>query len=406
MIKSKLIVMGLALAILPGLVQAVGFEHRDKLGHWFIVELQEDVVLGRMGWGAAANHRTGEVLVKVVEKIRGRSSVKVGNELRASVALHTSTLPKELAQGKKGDTLFLAVDLPAAKVNVSNSAMNILCGIDKAGKALLQKEKGLPIGWQYRGDKLHSFWMSCGSQLPNPDHFTPSHTKLICPETGMPAYTCGDADLTINFVVPPVSHYDLKQFQPRAEELVKALRGMGRSNQRFYLHDRAHKAVITVANKQKEAITVPAIRTVGGKILWNHSAQAIVIDHGNSPIKHTSKQFIPRATVTQKTEALVLEPGESVTGEVDLYLMEDLPKVGMYGQGPYPMSGVVLVGDVSKAFRLECDAFGVWGVYNKVLPGVPAPIYDGWVDEKKVLTKNLEARFAERVRWCLPPAEK
>jgi len=399
MMKSRLIVVGLALAVLPALVSAAGFEHRDKLGHWFIVELQEDVALQQMGWGAAAKHRSGEVVVKVVEKIRGRSSVKVGDALRVSVGLHTSTLPKELAQGKKGDTLFLAVDSPAPKVDVSNWHINILCGIDEARKALLQKEKGLPIGWQYRDDKLHSFWMSCGSKVPNPEYFKPSNAQLICPETGMPAYTCGDADVTIDFVVPPASHYDLKKFQPRAEELIKALRGMGHPN--MHLHDNKHKAVITVANKQKEAITVPAIRTVGDKILWNHSAQAIVIDHG----KHTSKQFMPRATVAQKTEALVLEPGKSVTGEVDLYLMEDLPKVGMYGQGPQPMDGVVVVGDVSKAFRLECDAIGVWGVYNKVLPDAPPPIYDGWGD-KKVLTKDLEAKFAERVRRCLPAAEK
>jgi hypothetical protein len=402
--KSKLIVVGLALAILTTLVQAVGFEHRDKLGQWFIVELQADGGIDR-SVVTFSNHIGGEVPVKVIEKIRGRSSVKVGDVLRVSVHFRESAFPKELAQGKKGDTLFLAVDSPASKVTVATGKINIFCGIDKAQKALLEKEKGLPIGWQYRGDKLHSFWVSCGSKLPNPDYFPPANPKLICPETGMSGYTCGDADVTMDIVVPPASHYNLKKFQPRAEELIKVLHGMNRLNRPLYLNDRAHKVVITVTNRQKETITVPAIRTVGDKILWNHSAQAIVICHGHAAIKHTSKQFMPRATVAQKTEALVLEPGKSVTGEVDLYLMEDPTKVDMYGYCPVAMFGVVLVGDVSKAFALECDPIGVWGVYNKVLPGVPAPIYDGWGD-KKVLTKDLEAKFAERVRRCLPPAEK
>ncbi len=379
-----------SLFMLPASVQAQGFEHRDRMSHWLLVELQDDIELEQFGWGAAANHRTDQFTVEVVKNIRGKHPAKLGRRIKIEINLHLSTLPDKLANGKKGDILFLGCDSPEKELTVSNWDDNILCHIDTQRESLLEKEKELPIGWKYQDNQLHSYWMSCASRTPDPQFFEPSNIQKTCPETGMPAYTSGDAEVSIKLIIPPKEYFDFKQHQKDAEQLLYHGNDLHRL--------RPHIASITVTNRDNAPITVPAIRTLGGKILWHNSVQVIVTNDRYTT--HPHKQFLRRAKLTDKTEALRLEPGQSVTGEVDLTLLEDSPKVSMYGWGSRSLTGVIVVGDVAKAFSgLELDPIAVWGAYNKYLPGVRPPFAGG-----KNPHENLDAKFQERFenykRWA------
>ena len=65
----------------------------------------------------------------------------------------------------------------------------------------------------------------------------------------------------------------------------------------------------------------------------------------------------------------------------------------MYGWGGSYLNGVIVVGDVSKAFSgLELDPIAVWGTYNKYLPGVSPPFWGG-----KNPHENLDEKFKRRL---------
>ena len=88
-----------------------------------------------------------------------------------------------------------------------------------------------------------------------------------------------------------------------------------------------------------------------------------------------------------------------MTGEVDLTLLEDSPKVSINSWGR-SLRVVIVVGDVAKAFStLELDPIAVWGAYNKYLPGVRPPFAGG-----KNPHENLDAKFQEQFerykRWA------
>lgn len=206
---SKIILATLVfLSVLPASAQAQGFEHRDRVSHWLLVELQDDVELEESGWGALAGHRSAQFTVKVVKNLRGQHPGKIGRLIKIKISLHLTAVPDKLSKGKKGDILFLGCDSPEKELFVSHTNENILCGIDVERTSHLEKEIEFPIGWKYQGNRIHSYWMSCASQVPDPQFFEASNIQVTCPETGMPAYTCGGAEVSIRLILPQKKYFD------------------------------------------------------------------------------------------------------------------------------------------------------------------------------------------------------
>jgi len=335
---------------------------RKENGTWLIVTLAQDIDLKQAGWGAIAHHKSAKFSVVVDEKLKGSGPIKKGDTVQVDLMLHGRHISAEVSDGKSGQQFFLgleASDHGKLRVGISHHSSNTFCRLDDKLKALLVKEKNLPVGWSYDEDgKLQSFWMRC-KDTPDPKYFDKSNVGIECPETGMPAYTVGEASVELEFIDAGFDYYDFKELKERAVRcLVKRDANYGIDK---------HVVKITVKNNQEKKIEVPALRRIGDKILWNNSVGVIVSGKG-------CKVLLGREKIEKKTEAVALDPGESVSGQVDIYLADGFPRVLMYGWGGSRYTGVVALGDVAKGFVLDCDPFRVWGTYNKNAPGVAAPV--------------------------------
>ena len=341
---------------------AAGAGNRKKNGTWLIVTLADDILLKQAGWGAIAHHRSGKFNVTVDEKLKGTGPIKNGDVIHVSLMLHGRHISADVSGGKSGQKFLLgleASDHSKLKVGISHHNSNTFCRLDDKLKALLNKEKNLPVGWSYGKDgKLQSFWMSC-KDTPEAKYFDKSNVGIECPETGMPAYTVGQADVVLEFIDAGFDYYDFKGLKERAvKSLLKRDANFGLDK---------HVVKITVKNNHEKKIEVPVLRRIGDKILWNNSAVVMIEGKGG-------KVFHGREKIGKKTEAVTLDPGKSVSGQVDIYLADGFPGVLMYGWGGTRCTGVVALGDVAKGFVLDCDPLRVWGTYSRNAPGVAAPV--------------------------------
>lgn len=329
---------------------------RENAGTWLMVTLTRDVKLEQAGWGAIEHHRNANFTVLVDEKLKGTGSVKKGDTLNVRLFLHKSLISPAVSNGKKGDQLFLglpASDYRGPEVQVDYRAMAVLCGLDEALKERLNKEKNLPVGWSYdnRG-AVHSFWASLKDKAPNASYFDPSDIGVVCPQTGMPAYTVGKAEVRFETVTPEIDYYDFKTPPKYIAET-------------FNKH--GHVVKISVTNNTKETITVPALRRIGTRILWNNSVGMIIFGQGNrSPLN--------REKITEKTEAVTLDPGQSVFGLIDIYLMEDLPLTMIDVGGSSGINCVISLGNAVAKFNIDISPFHIWGAYNKQAPNSSIPL--------------------------------
>ncbi|MCC5828037.1 MAG: hypothetical protein JJU36_01190 [Phycisphaeraceae bacterium] len=140
----------------------------------------------------------------------------------------------------------------------------------------------LPVGWERRGDEIHSPWAVRGKDFWRAEPAQrPAEDVRRCAITGRPALIAGDElKLTIKPVEPKES---IQWTNP----------------------DGDGEFDIILSNPTDKPITVPAVLTREGVPIWGHS---LVILAGGDP--YTMPDAEP---LRGKVESLKLEPGQSIT---------------------------------------------------------------------------------------------
>ncbi len=142
----------------------------------------------------------------------------------------------------------------------------------------------LPLGWKVEDGKPVSPWASMGKGAWKATAEVQS--KLVCSRTGRPAFMTGsEATFAVESVPPKTA---IKWTNPDGDGQYK----------------------ITVTNPSDHAITVPALLSQGGKILW---AESLVILSQNKV--YTCPGCKP---VSGKVEAAKIAAGKSVSTVVDV----------------------------------------------------------------------------------------
>lgn len=157
----------------------------------------------------------------------------------------------------------------------------------------------LPMGWKMEGGKPVSPFAVLGKaawagQWPE-DAAKPS---LFCSVTGRPALSAGVGAAWSAEVVPPAKL--IEWTNPDGDGLYK----------------------LTVTNPTDRPVVVPALLTQDGKILWQESV--VILCQGKSYLPPGAKG------VTGKVEPLTLQPGQSVSTEINALALQgpDWPRGG------------------------------------------------------------------------------
>ncbi|MFP6672080.1 MAG: hypothetical protein VB857_11750 [Pirellulaceae bacterium] len=146
----------------------------------------------------------------------------------------------------------------------------------------------LPLGWSFRDGKLSSPWAALGKEA-----WPASQRKsgfLACSQTGRPVLLAGpDVQFTVA-PVPPVKK--VKFSNPDGDGQYK----------------------ITLSNTTDKPVTVPALRSAKGKLLW---LESIVILCQKTTYPAPGSQGL-----SSPTEPVVLKPGESVSTVVNALTLQ------------------------------------------------------------------------------------
>jgi len=143
----------------------------------------------------------------------------------------------------------------------------------------------LPIGWRLVDGRIISPWAARGK-----DYWPmPSAAENACSVTGRPPLLAGeDVAITVEQVPPKVKRKFQNPF------------GDG-------------KFKITVTNTSKMGISVPALLTRDGKVLWHESL--VVTNRGEAFV-------LPQQHQVSAAKPASLAPGQSLSGVVDLLLLD------------------------------------------------------------------------------------
>ena len=157
------------------------------------------------------------------------------------------------------------------------------------GLAIAHAKFSLPVGWSKQDGKLLSPWAKLGKNGWTEADDQPKDAKR-CAATGRPTYMVGQG---VRFTVEHV---------PSAKPIEGANpNGVGRFT-------------LTLTNTTDKPVTVPALRRVGQRILWDQCA--VILCQGKT-------YTVPGAGgVADKTTAVTLAPGQSVTHEVNVLALD------------------------------------------------------------------------------------
>ncbi len=365
-----------------------------QCGTWMVVTLDEDVRLEQRMWGAGEHHRQADFSVLVDEVIRGTGSAKPGDKLKISLNLIQQAINNEIGNGRKGNKFLLGVcesRLNGDEVSVDHwgGAGNVMLSYDADQRPQLLKEKNLPLFWSNTpAGQLNSYWTSFPKQVPDPKFFDPSDLGVACPKTGMPAYSVGKAEIAFELVDPGYDYYDFKDLK----KSVPAYFDKKNKNGTYGEGPDKHVLKVTVSNPTREKITVPALRCIGDKVLWNNSVTIWIQDSGN-------KLMLNREKIEQKTDAVTLEPGKSISGMIDVLLAEGFPDMLMYGWGGTTVNGVVALGNASSPLiDFSAEPLLLWGTYNAHAKEVEVPLA---TTDHRMSKKEIDRRIKEEVRQWL-----
>lgn len=153
---------------------------------------------------------------------------------------------------------------------------------DEGNLALARKIASLPLGWEFKGDKVVSPWVSRGEGYWPKEAIATAEAK--CSVSGRPAYAAGEIEIETEQVLPENRHEFKNPF------------GDGQFK-------------ITVSNPGEKPIVVPALLKEGEKILWEES---LVIFTGGTP------QVLPgKGKLSAAPKPVMLGPKEKVSGTID-----------------------------------------------------------------------------------------
>lgn len=146
----------------------------------------------------------------------------------------------------------------------------------------------MPMGWSVADGKPLSPWANLGAAAWSADAKDPA-AKIVCAQTGRPAYLAGEATFTVE-KVPPAK--EIQWTNPDGDGEYK----------------------ITVTNNTDKPITVPALLSADGKVLWEESL--VILCQKKTYLCPGSKG------VTRKVTATTLQPKESVSTTVNALRLE------------------------------------------------------------------------------------
>ena len=151
---------------------------------------------------------------------------------------------------------------------------------------IIKKAMSLPRGWRYKDGKVVSPYAESNIKWPAKAKVS---ANIVCSKTNRPALT-----------IPDGIKWTVKQVIPK--EIQKYTNSYGDG-----------KFTVTVANTTEKKLTVPGLLRSGGKILW----EASVLFKGSTTTVHLPHE------IPDDVESVELEPGESLSHEVNILLLPD-----------------------------------------------------------------------------------
>jgi len=223
---------------------------------------------------------THRLVLSVKTVLRGR--VKAGEEVIAHHVARQMERPT-FPQGK--------LCLVAASEALGSVRVQFIARADDKLVTAAKDATSLPLGWSRKGGKLVSPWARLGKGAwPKPGGGAAG--KAVCGVTGRPALTAGSGvTLKVEPVAPPKR---IKWTNPDG--------------------DGEYRIIVT--NATDKALGVPALLSLGGKILWNESL--VILCQGKA-------RPAPGARgLTAVPKAAVLKPGQTVSTVVNAFRLKDV----------------------------------------------------------------------------------
>jgi len=153
---------------------------------------------------------------------------------------------------------------------------------DEGNLAIARKMASLPLGWEWKDDKILSPWRDRGEGYWPKEAFATAAAK--CAVSGRPSFAAGDIIIETEQILPADRHEFKNPF------------GDGEFQ-------------ITVTNPGDKPVVVPALLKDGDKILWEES---LVIFTADNPM------VLPgRAKISSQLKPTTLGPKEKVSGVID-----------------------------------------------------------------------------------------
>ena len=190
----------------------------------------------------------------------------------------------------------------------------------------------LPLGWAGKAGSIISPWAALAAKWPAN---LKEGAKHFCASTGRPALGFGSG-----------ASFEVEKVPPEAE--IKWTNPDG---------DGEYK--ITVGNPTTQAVTIPALRRIGGKILWNESV-AILCQNKTYPAPGSKGLGVATAPV-------VLQPGQKVSGIVNPLALEG----PSWPKGGYRISFQICLGERSSTQSFYYMSRHHDGVRAKLKAGQP-----------------------------------
>ena len=236
----------------------------------FVGKLKQ-VRRGPMGMSHPPMH-TSTLVFQVDDVLRG--DAKPGKELACSHVVRGKA--PQFPQGK------LCI-VSASRSRGRLRALTVLAATDDT-LAEAKLVCSIPFGWSLRDGKLVSPWASLGRAA------WPAGAKgkgpLVCAATGRPALLAGaGVSFTVTAAAPKKK---IKWTNPDGDGLYE----------------------IKVKNTTDKAVTVPALLSAGGRILWNESI--VILSQGKT---YTAPRSVG---VKGKVDGLRLKAGQEVSGKINV----------------------------------------------------------------------------------------
>lgn len=239
----------------------------------FVGKLKQ-VRRGPMGLSHPPMH-TSTLVFQVDDVLRG--DAELGKELTCGHVVRGKA-----PQFPQGKVCIVAVSRSRGRLR----ALTVLAASDDT-LAEAKLACSIPFGWSLRDGKLVSPWASLGRTAWPAD--AKGKGPLVCATTGRPVLLAGAG---VSFTVTPVPpKKKIKWTNPDGDGLYE----------------------IKVKNTTDKAVTVPALLSAGGRILWNESI--VILSQGKT---YTAPRSVG---VKGKVDGLRLKAGQEVSGKINVLML-------------------------------------------------------------------------------------